>query len=152
MIGLFLWEILLRCTWDSTLKDTKVTDVVCRGSIHPPSFPFLLPLLQWCKVPLGICFFFFLSPEIHKQRPCNLFLPKLLFTICFRAGHVLSGREKYWGEEGRRKERHAWRALHCTPRHQGFVQQALAFRVGWQQQKYITTAQTDSLPVPVFIR
>lgn len=78
------------CTWDSTLKDTKLTDVVCRGSIHPPPFLFFFHSSRDVRSPWH--FFFLLSPEIHKQRPCNLFLPKLLSTICFRAGHVLSGR------------------------------------------------------------
>lgn len=72
------------------------------------------------KSPLAL-FFFSLSPEIHKQRPCNLFLPKLLFHHLFWSGSCTEWKgEKYWERRQEGKKRHAWRALRYTPRHRGY--------------------------------
>lgn len=91
-------------TRDFTLEDAELTDVMCWGgtsirfppSIPPTIPPFLPPLMHAPRGPL-------LIPAIHKQRPCNFFLPKLPFAICFGAGRAPSGERKTErGSGGRR--------------------------------------------------
>lgn len=104
------------CTWDSTLKNTKVTDVVCRGSIHPSTpFPLLLRLLQWCKFPPGN-FFFLLALKFTNNVLVTYFSLNSFPPSVFRAGHVLSGRGKYWKRrQGERKTCLTGFALHSRP-------------------------------------
>lgn len=91
----------------------------------PPTLPLLFLLLQWCEAPPPasprhfFLLFFCLGPKIHKQRPSNLFLPKLLSAIWFseqvtqpaggKGGNTGGGGEGEWGGrrggEGERREK-----------------------------------------------
>lgn len=67
MMGLFCWKIWLSSvwwsTWDSALKGTKLTDVVCQGNVHP-HFRSFFHSSHDVRSPRH---FSFLNPEIHNN-------------------------------------------------------------------------------------
>lgn len=88
-------------------KGSKLTDVVCCGSIHIPplSFPPFSSLVMWGPPWHASFFSFFAALSFTNNVPVTYFSPNYFPPSVFRAGHAQSGRGKY--RERRQKERKA---------------------------------------------
>lgn len=81
-----------KCTWDAAFRSFLANRCCASWDSSPPSTSHTPPPSPFCfssssdvrPLPLALFLLFFcLGPKIHKQRPSNLFLPKLLSTIWF---------------------------------------------------------------------
>lgn len=130
-----------KCTWDAALRSFLANRCCASWDLCPPSTSPTLPHpppsvspppVMWgpspALPPALFPSFCCLGPKIHKQRPSNVFLPKLLSAIWFseqvtqpaggKGGNTGGGGEGEWGgrdggEEGKEGggRSHAWQAL-----------------------------------------
>lgn len=89
------------CTWDSTLKDTEITDVVRRGSIHPPPTHSSFLSSSDVRSPLAFFFFFFLGSEITNNVLVTY------FSLNSFSHHLFLEQVMYWAEGEKYWERKA---------------------------------------------